>query len=445
MPAAASLTGIGGFQPSKVADPASTSSNSSNLFGNTKFANTGVAGVFTPSGVKQNFSFTTPTTASAGSEVSPSSPVTSPLPFGGFIAPSSLQTPTTVTAVPPTSVPSSLPVDAKQSTPEKALESVVPPYQLQALLAATTEDSKELVSALTAVRTMPTVPAVIPTVAKSQPATETKTPASIFPTTESSNLNVPDTSTPAPISPLASAATTTSEGPSFQAPVLVTSAPTSDTTSTQVTSAPTGSTTTVSSFGQPPVVATTTAVTAASLFGQVPAPSTAAPLFGQQSSTSTTTPGVTTSGFGTPVFGSADGGGGGFGQPAFGQSASLWKAPASSASNFSFAPSAFGSQPVFGQQPPASTAVTSSGGNVFGGSANASSEGTFSFGQQSTSSNASTSGGSLFGQNSTPAFGQGSTFGQSAPVFGSASASTTTTSSSAFSFGQPSGRWWLHY
>ncbi|XP_077347611.1 nuclear pore complex protein Nup214 isoform X2 [Lithobates pipiens] len=431
----APLTGIGGFQPSKPVEPASTASSSSTMFGNMKLTNPGIAGVFNSTGIKQNFSFTTPATTTSETEVSSTTQVASSLPFGGFIAPStSLQTPTTtVSASLPTPVPSSTPVEAKQPAPEKPLnEPVVLPPQLQALLTAATESSKEPASAQTistTERTMATVPAVIPTVAK------TNTPVSVFSTTASSNLNVPITSTPTSISHLSPPAAATSEGPSSKTPVLVTSAPTLGPTSTPVTSASAGSTATASSFGQPPEATAPTATTAGSLFGQAPAPSTGT-LFGQPSNTSTTTSGITTSGFGTPGFGSADGGGG-FGQPTFGQTASLWKAPASSASSFSFAPSAFGSQPAFGQAP-ASTAATSSGGSLFGASANTSSASSFSFGQPSTGNNASTSGG-LFGQSSTPVFGQGSTFGQSAPVFGSASSSTTTTtSSSAFSFAQPS-------
>ncbi|XP_073486415.1 nuclear pore complex protein Nup214 isoform X2 [Aquarana catesbeiana] len=431
------LTGIGGFQPSKPVEPASTTSSSSTIFGNMKLTNPGITGVFNSTGIKQNFSFTTPATTTSETEVSSTTQVASSLPFGGFIAPStSLQTPTTtVSASLPTPVPSSTTVEAKQPAPEKPLnEPVALPPQLQALLAAATGSSKEPASALTistAERTMATVPAVMPTVAK------TTTPVSVFSTTASSNLNVPITSTPTSIGHLSPPAATTSEGPSSKTPVLVTSAPTLGPTSTPVTPASAGSTATASSFGQPPVApAPTATTTAGSLFGQTPAPSTGT-LFGQPSNTSTTTSGITTSGFGTPGFGSADGGGG-FGQPTFGQTASLWKAPANSASNFSFAPSAFGSQPAFGQAP-ASTAATSSGGSLFGGSTNTSSASSFSFGQPSSSNNASTSGGGLFGQSSTPVFGQGSTFGQSAPVFGSASSSTTTTtSSSAFSFAQPS-------
>ncbi|CAI9623762.1 unnamed protein product, partial [Staurois parvus] len=438
---AASSTAIGGFQPSKPVEPASTTSSSSAIFGNMKFANTGIPGMFNSSGIKQNFSFATPATATSVTEVSSTVQVTSSLPFGGFIAPStSLQTPTTtVSAALLTPVPSSTSVEAKQPALEKPLnEPVVLPPQLQALLAATTDSSKEPVSAA-AGRTMTTVPAVIPTVTKTQPATEAKTttPVSVFSTTESSNLNVPITSTPTSISHLALPAATTSEGPSSQTPVLVTSTPTLGPTSTQVTSAPTGSTATGSSFGQPLVIAAPTpTTTAGSLFGPAPAPSTGTPLFGHPSSTSTTTSGITTSGFGTPSFGSVDGGGG-FGQPAFGQTASLWKAPASSASSFSFAPSAYGSQPAFGQTP-ASTAATSSSGSLFRWPANTGGSSTLSFGQLPSSNSASTAGGGLFGQSSTAVFGQNSTFGQSAPIFGSASSSTTTTSSSAFSFGQPS-------
>ncbi|XP_040208998.1 nuclear pore complex protein Nup214 isoform X2 [Rana temporaria] len=429
------LTGIGGFQPSKPVEPASSISSSSTMFGNMKLSNPGIAGGFNSTSIKQNFSFTTPATTTSETEVSSTTQVASSLPFGGFIAPStSLQTPTTtVSASLPTPVPSSTPVEATQPAPEKPPnEPVVLPPQLQALLASVTESSKEPASAptfSTAERTMATVPAVIPTVAK------TTTPVSGFSTTASANLNVPITSTPTSITHLSPPAATTSEGPPSNTPVLVTSAPTLGPTSTPVTSASPGSTATAS-FGQPPV-ATAPTTTAGSLFGQAPAPNTGT-LFGQPSNTSTTTSGITTSGFGTSGFGSADGGGG-FGQPTFGQTASLWKAPANSSSNFSFAPSAFGSQPAFGQAP-ASTAATSSGGSLFGGTANTSSAGSFSFAQPPSSNNASTSGGGLFGQSSTPVFGQGSTFGQSAPVFGSASSSTTTTttSSSAFSFAQPS-------
>ncbi|XP_072268454.1 nuclear pore complex protein Nup214 isoform X2 [Pyxicephalus adspersus] len=438
MSGASPLTSIGGFQPSKPVESVSVTSSSSTLFGNTPFTNTGVAGMFNPSVMKQNFSFSTPATTTPGTEASSTVQVTSALSFS-FIAPStSLQTPTTtVTAALPTPVPSSLLVDAKQAAPEKPQnEPVAISSQLQALLATTTE-SKDLASTptiSTAERTASSVTGVMSTVAKSQPTTEIKTttpPASIFPSTVSSSGNVPITSIPSSISNLAPVATTC-EGPPLQTPVI-TSAPTSGLPNTQVT----GSAGADSAFGQPPATATPIPTTAGSLFGQTPGAGTGTPLFGQSGSTSTTTSVITTSGFGAPVFGSADSGGG-FGQPAFGHSASLWKAPTSSASGFSFTQSAFGSQPVFGQAP-ASTTATSSGGSVFGGSANTNSASTFSFGQPSSSSNASTSGGGLFGQNSTQVFGQSSTFGQSTPVFGNASSSTTTSSSSSsFSFGQPS-------
>ncbi|XP_068104960.1 nuclear pore complex protein Nup214 isoform X2 [Hyperolius riggenbachi] len=446
-PGLSPVVSIGGFQPSKPSEPASAASSSSGLvFGNMKFPSTTISGIFNPSGPKQSFSFAPQSTTTPGLEASSTAPA--PLSFGGFIAPLASAVPSATTVAAATSTTAgviSASVDVKQMESEKLTnEPTAPPSQLQALLAAPTEGSKELIAALslsTTGRTVPSVPVAVTTGAKSQPATETKPgtpPASIFPAAAITGLNVPVTSTtPVSASPLPAPASTASEGPPSQPPLLVTSTPSLGQANTQVTSAPAESTATVSAFGQPPVAATPApSTTATPVFGQVSAAGTVTPAFGQPAST-TSTSGNTASAFGTSVFGTANSSGG-FGQPAFGQTTSFWKTPASSASSFSFAQSGFGSQPVFGQPATSTAAASSAGsGSLFGSSANTNSASTFSFRLPSSPSNTPTSGGGgLFGQSSAPAFGQTSTFGQGNSVFGSAGAATTTTSSSAFGFGQ---------
>ncbi|XP_036892290.1 nuclear pore complex protein Nup214 isoform X2 [Sturnira hondurensis] len=176
-----------------------------------------------------------------------------------------------------------------------------------------------------------------------------------------------------------------------------------------------------------------TAPSATPVFGQVAA-STAPSLFGQQTgsiaSTATATPQASSSGFGSPAFGTSATGV--FGQTAFGQAPTFGQSTGSPASSFSFSQPGFSSGPAFGQS--VSSASTSTSGNVFGASSGSSSSSSFSFGQSSAGTGAG-----VFGQSNPPAFGQSPGFGQGGSVFGGASATTTTASSSGFSFCQASG------
>ncbi|XP_008533643.2 nuclear pore complex protein Nup214 isoform X2 [Equus przewalskii] len=178
---------------------------------------------------------------------------------------------------------------------------------------------------------------------------------------------------------------------------------------------------------------TATAPSATPMFGQVAA-STAPSLFGQQTgsiaSTATAPPQVSSSGFGSPAFGTSATGV--FGQTTFGQAPAFGQSSSSPASSFPFSQPGFSSVPAFGQ--PVSSAPTSTSGNVFGASSGTSSSSSFSFGQSSANT-----GGGLFGQSTPIAFGQSPSFGQGGSVFGATSASTTTASSSGFSFCQASG------
>ncbi|KAM5328538.1 nuclear pore complex protein Nup214 isoform 2-T2 [Glossophaga mutica] len=197
-------------------------------------------------------------------------------------------------------------------------------------------------------------------------------------------------------------------------------------------------------FAQPPAASsssafsqltssTATAASATPVFGQVAA-STTSSLFGQQTgsiaSTATATPQASSSGFGSPAFGTSATGV--FAQTAFGQAPAFGQSTGSPASSFSFSQPGFSPGPAFGQ--PASSASTSTSGNVFGASSGSSSSSSFSFGQSSAGTGAG-----VFGQSNPPAFGQSPGFGQGGSVFGGAAAATTTASSSGFSFSQASG------
>ncbi|XP_063792871.1 nuclear pore complex protein Nup214 [Pseudophryne corroboree] len=433
IPSIGQLTGYtGGFQPSKPVEPSSTTSSSSAMvFGNMQLPSTGsLGGLFNPGGIKPNISVVAPISTAPAADSS--SNIQAPALSFGFVSPAtSVQTSmVSIAGTPVTVIPSTYGVDSKQPVvPIKSATEPAASSHLQALLAVPTEGNRDPTSNQTlsaSGSTEPTAPAAIPAVGTPQPASETKATVLTFPVAVESGQNAPTTSSPVLVSPPPPPASTISVGLPSQTPVLVTTAPATGPTSTQDTSA------TGSAFVQPSV--TSSATTAAPVFGQAQAASTGPTLFGQQNSNSASTSGNPAAGFGS--FGVAEGSGG-FGQPVFGQTTSFWKAPAGSASNFSFAQSSFGSQSIFGQ-PPASTAAVSSSGSLFGSTpANTISASSFSFAQPS-SSNTSTAGGGLFGQSSAPVFGQSSTFGQSAPLFGSAT-STTTTSSSGFSFGQTPG------
>ncbi|XP_024417826.2 nuclear pore complex protein Nup214 isoform X2 [Desmodus rotundus] len=244
------------------------------------------------------------------------------------------------------------------------------------------------------------------------------------------------------------AATTPSAGP---VTAETSSAPTATSTVASVAPSPAADTAvfgTVTSgssvFTQPPAASsssafsqltgsTATTPSATPVFGQVAA-STAPSLFGQQTgsiaSTATATPQASSSGFGSPAFGTSATGV--FGQTAFGQAPAFGQSTGSPASSFSFSQPGFSSGPAFGQS--VSSTSTSTSGNVFGASSGSSSSSSFSFGQSSASTGAG-----VFGQSNPPAFGQSPGFGQGGSVFGGASAATTTASSSGFSFCQSSG------
>ncbi|XP_055964816.1 nuclear pore complex protein Nup214 isoform X1 [Sorex fumeus] len=248
----------------------------------------------------------------------------------------------------------------------------------------------------------------------------------------------PPAPTVTPVSSAVPAAAETSSAPlaSTAAPTVAPSPATETTVFGTVSS-------TASVFSQPPAASsssafsqlassTATAPSASPVFGQVAA-STAPSLFGPQTSsiasTAATAPPVSSSGFGSPAFGTAATGV--FGQT-FGQAPTFGQATSSPASGFSFTQPGFSSVPAFGQA--ATSTPSSTSGSVFGAASSASSSISFSFGQSSAGT-----GGGLFGQSSVPAFGQSPSFGQGGSVFGSSSATTTTASSSGFSFCQASG------
>ncbi|XP_053551762.1 nuclear pore complex protein Nup214 isoform X2 [Bombina bombina] len=451
-----SFTGV--VPPSKPAEASSTTNSSSTvLFGNAQTTNTGSSSLLfsKPSVVSSS---TTPpveapsvqqntTALSFGNLLNAASST----PASGTPAPVTAASATfTVTSVPGHAAPSTTaPVVAfLPSTPSLAPSAPVPvlaapssctevkqfvkpdkshgegsaqhhsPATLTSVQAsaplATTSISPLVTSVATAVPT------------QSSPVAESVA-SSAVPASAASNQNAIITSSSIIVAPAASTS-------SPQTAVIATAAPSpAAAASSQVASAPADTATTGSAFV--PTAASTPAAATTPTFGQTPGSGTVSAPFGQAVSSPANTVANTGSGFGAPAFGVA-GVSGGFGQASFGQGPTFWKAPASSASNFSFTQSSFGSQPAFGQ-PPASTVVSSSG-SLFGSSASTTSASSFSFGQP-TNSGTSTAGGGLFGQSSAPVFGQSSGFGQGASVFGSASSSTTTTSSSGFSFGQPSG------
>ncbi|KAM5186777.1 nuclear pore complex protein Nup214 isoform 1-T1 [Callospermophilus lateralis] len=228
----------------------------------------------------------------------------------------------------------------------------------------------------------------------------------------------------------------------------------SPTTSSPVSSSATGPITETAVFGtvtsgssvftQPPAASsssafsqltsnTATAPSTTPMFGQVVA-STVPSLFGQQTgsiaSTAAATPQASSSGFGSPAFGTSSPGV--FGQTTFGQAPAFGQVTSSPASGFSFSQPGFSSVPTFGQSVSSTPASTS--GNVFGASSSTSSSSSFSFGQSSANT-----GGGLFGQSNPPAFGQSPGFGQGSSVFGGTSATTSTAAPSGFSFCQASG------
>ncbi|XP_005882205.1 PREDICTED: nuclear pore complex protein Nup214 isoform X2 [Myotis brandtii] len=446
-----------------VAPAASTSTNgaSTGVFGSLPLTGTGASGVIgfgglSLSGGKTGFSFgSQPTSGTAPPSAPPPATTATPLPtsfstlsFGGLLSSASAPTP---------------PVSSAKST-----EEVTSPSSSEKL--GTSEASASAASLLGPQPSapLPQAPLQTPDPVKTEPVPAPPTGSSLDPTAPSSSLpapsaevaaaatGVPDVKTepasPPPLSvpgqpavtaaPIPSAGPVTAEAPS---PPPTASAASSAAPSPAVDSVSFGTVTSGSSvFTQPPAASSSSAFSqltgstastpsATPVFGQAAA-STAPSLFGQQTastaSTATATPPASSSGFGSPAFGTSATGV--FGQTAFGQAPAFGQSTSSPASSFSFSQPGFSSGSAFGQS--ASSPSTSTSGNVFGASSSASSSISFSFGQSSANTGAG-----VFGQSTPPAFGQSPGFGQGSSVFGSTSATTTTAASSGFSFCQASG------
>ncbi|XP_034520580.1 nuclear pore complex protein Nup214 isoform X3 [Ailuropoda melanoleuca] len=439
----------------------STSSSSTGVFGGLPLTSAGSSGVIgfsgmAPSGSKTSFSFGSQQTSSP---VPPSAPLSvttaAPLPtsfptlsFGSLL--SSASTPT-------------LPVSSGKST-EEATASASPEKPDSGEISASASLLGQQQSAPLPQAPLQASDSVKKEAALSQPAVSSPGPAAsssspVAPGAEATPAApaVPEVkaepASPASSLPEPGQATITAATAPSAVPVAV-ETPGPPTTSSSVASvAPSLATETAvfgtatsgsSVFTQPPAASsssafsqltsnTATAPSATPVFGQVAA-STAPSLFGQQTgstaSTAAATPPVSSSGFGSPAFGTSATGV--FGQTTFGQAPAFGQSTSSPVSGFSFSQPAFSSVPAFGQ--PVSSTSTSTSGNVFGASSSTSSSSSFSFGQSSANT-----GGVLFGQSNPPAFGQSPGFGQGGSVFGGTSATTTTASSSGFSFCQASG------
>ncbi|XP_037348800.1 nuclear pore complex protein Nup214 isoform X2 [Talpa occidentalis] len=443
------------------ATAASTSSAPTGIFGSLTFASTGSSrGISFGTGSKTSFSFGSQQTSSAAPPSAPLSTTTATLlpstfptlSFGSLLSSAS---------------PSTQPVSSGKSSEEAAAAaSALPEKSGDSEVSAPTASPGQQQSAQLPQAPLPTPDPVKKEPALAQPAASTpstaaSTPSLATPFVEASPAatGIPDVRTElaSPASPLsvpAPAAVTTSTAPSTTPAATETPNSTTTTTSSAISSlAPSPAAETVvfgtvtsgsSVFTQPPAASssstfsqltssTTTAPSATPLFGQVAA-STAPSLFGQQTGSVATTaaalPQVSSSGFGSPAFGTSATGV--FGQTTFGQAPAFGQSTSSPASGFSFSQPGFSSVPTFGQS--VSSTPTSTSGNVFGASSSTSSSSSFSFGPSSANT-----GGGLFGQSNPPAFGQSPSFGQAGSVFGSTSATSTTASSSGFSFCQASG------
>ncbi|XP_059514329.1 nuclear pore complex protein Nup214 isoform X3 [Myotis daubentonii] len=438
----------------------STSSASAGVFGSLPLTSAGASGVvgfggLSLSGSKTGFSFgSQPTSGTAPPSAPPPATTATPLPtsfsalsFSGLLSSASAPTP---------------PVSSAKST-----EEVTSPSSSEKL--GTSEASASAASLLGPQQSapLPQAPLQTPDPVKKEPVPAPPTGSSLDPTAPSSSLpapsaeaaaaatGVPDVKTePAspslsvPGQPAVTAAPTPSAGPvtaEAPSPPPTASAASSAAPSPAVDSVAFGTVTSGSSvFTQPPAASSSSAFSqltgstastpsATPVFGQAAA-STAPSLFGQQTastaSTATATPPASSSGFGSPAFGTSATGV--FGQTAFGQAPAFGQSTSSPASSFSFSQPGFSSGSAFGQS--ASSPSTSTSGNVFGASSSASSSLSFSFGQSSANTGAG-----VFGQSTPPAFGQSPGFGQGSSVFGSTSATTTTAASSGFSFCQASG------
>ncbi|XP_058380294.1 nuclear pore complex protein Nup214 isoform X2 [Diceros bicornis minor] len=440
----------------------STSSSSTGVFGSLPLPSAASSGVLnfgglSLSGSKTSFSFGSQQTSNTvPPSATPSATVATPLPtsfptlsFGSLLNLASAPT---------------LPVSSGKST-EEAPSSALPEKPDNVEVSASTASLLgQQQSALLPQAALQTSDPVKKEPALAQPTVSNASAAAsstslIAPSTEATPAapGVPDVkaepaSPAAPLSVPGQTAVTATTIPSAAPVAVETSSP--PTTSSAVSSvAPSpapetavlGTVTSGSSvFTQPPAASsssafsqltsnTATAPSAAPTFGQVAA-STAPSLFGQQTgsitSTAAATPQVSSSGFGSPAFGTSATVV--FGQTTFGQAPAFGQSTSSPASGFPFSQPGFSSVPAFGQS--VSSAPTSTSGNVFGASSSTSSSSSFSFGQSSANA-----GGGLFGQSNPPAFGQSPGFGQGGSVFGGTSAATTTAASSGFSFSQASG------
>ncbi|XP_027622456.1 nuclear pore complex protein Nup214 isoform X2 [Tupaia chinensis] len=436
-----------------AATSTSTGSSSASVFGTLPLTSTGSSGVMSFGGAslstsKTSFSFASQQTSPAPPSAPPSSTTASPLPasfptlsFGGLLS------------SPPAS---SLPVSSGKSTeeatssasPEKPGSSEVPsPASLFLGQPQAAQLPQATLQTPDSVKKEP----VLAQPAGSSPGTAASSPSLLAPSTEATQADikteaVSSSTFSVPGQPAVTAAPITSAGP---VAIEASSAPTTSSAASSVAPGPAAETAmfgTITSgssvFTQPPAASsssafsqltnTATAPSTAPVFGQVAA-STAPSLFGQQTgsvaSTASATPQASSSGFGSPAFGTSTPGV--FGQTAFGQAPAFGQSTSSPTSGFSFSQPGFSSVPAFGQS--VSSTPTSTSGNVFGASSSTSSSGSFSFGQSSAST------GGLFGQSNPPAFGQSPGFGQGGSVFGGTSAATTTAASSGFSFCQASG------
>uniref|UniRef100_A0A8C2NTY3 Nuclear pore complex protein Nup214 n=1 Tax=Capra hircus TaxID=9925 RepID=A0A8C2NTY3_CAPHI len=449
-------TAPSGFTAPTAAASPSPSISSTGVFGNLPLTSAGSSGAISFgglffSGTKTSFSFggqPTSSTAPSSSPASTATPLPTSLPTLSFGSPLSSGSAPTL----PTGSGKSSEAAASSALPEKpgsneaststaSLLGQQPPTPLpQAPLQ--TPDSGKKEPALTQ-------PAI------SSPSTEAASTSVLVPAAEAAPAapGVPDIKTeapsPGPTVSVPGPATISAPGASSTIPVAPeTSRPA--TTSSGVCSAAPGPATETPVFGmatsdssvftQPPAASsssafsqlsshTASAPSATPMFGQVAA-STAPSLFGQQTgsmaSTAAAAPQVSSSGFGSPAFGTSTPGV--FGQPGFGQAPAFGQSTSSPASSFSFSQPGFSSVPAFGQS--VSSTPTSTSGNVFGASSSTSSSSSFSFGQSSTNN-----GGGLFGQNNPPAFGQSPGFGQGGSVFGGTSAQSSSSSGSVFGSG----------
>nr|XP_055172528.1 nuclear pore complex protein Nup214 isoform X4 [Nyctereutes procyonoides] len=441
----------------------STSSSSTGIFGGLPLTSAGSSGIMgfggmTPGGSKTSFSFGSQQTSSMVPPPTPPSATTAtPLPtafptlsFGSLLNSASAPTlPVASGKITEESTSSASPEKPDNSEVSASTSSLLGPQPSTSLPQAPlqTSDSVKKEAAVAQPAASSPGPAgsntsLIAPGAEAAPAAPTVPDVRTESASPTSTLSAPgqSTVTAAAVPSVVPVAIETPGPP-------VTSSSVSSVAPSPVTETPVFGTATAGSsvFTQPPAASsssafsqlpsnTATAPSTTPVFGQATV-STAASLFGPQTgsvaSTAAATPPVSSSGFGSPAFGTSATGV--FGHTTFGQAPAFGQSTSSPATGFSFNQPGFSSGPAFGQS--ASSTSTSASGNVFGASSSTSSSSSFSFGQSSANT-----GGVLFGQSNPPAFGQSPGFGQGGSVFGGTSATTTTAaSSSGFSFCQASG------